>query len=386
MPTDFALEELPGAALHTTLDATRAKGPIAEARFLGLPAFVISGYGALLDAFTDDARFPPHRMYEASFAPAIGESFISMADPTRHRTYRKLATPAFRSRAVARYEREELAALAHELLDALAGRSGADLMSEFVARFPYLVITRLLGLPRDREAEFHHWALALLSFREDPDAARKASAELTDFLRPILAERRAEPREDVISELLAARVDGQALGDDEIAAHVRLLFPTGGETTHGSLGNAVYALLTHREEWERLVADPTRAERVVEESLRWESSIAVLPRMSASEPTEFHGVELPPDSWVLFAIAGANRDPAKHADPHRFAPDRAASDRLTFGRGVKSCPGMHLAKRNMVVALQVLAERHPDLALADAEAAQPRRTVLRCPDALAVTL
>ena len=189
-------------------------------------------------------------------------------------------------------------------------------------------------------------------------------------------------KSQVVEDL--AGIDGVGLSDEEIASHVRLLFPTGGETTHGSLGNALHALLTHEGEWARLVAEPARAEAVVEEALRYESSIAVLPRMSASRAVAFRGVELPPDSWVLFAIAGASHDPAVHADPHRFDPDRPATDRLTFGRGVKSCPGMHLAKRNMVVALQALAARFPRLRLLEPVASQPRRTVLRCPDRLVV--
>jgi cytochrome P450 len=381
---DFALEELPGAELHEVLEGFRELNPVAPTRFLGLKAWVISSHAALLDAFTDSERFPPHRMYQASFEPAVGESFISMAEPERHRVYRKLATPAFRSRAVQRYEREGLAALAHELVDALQGRGEIDLMADFAARFPYLVITRLLGLPRDREDEFHHWALSLLRFRDDPAAAKQAAKELTGFLAPIVEARRSEPREDVISELVAARVEGRKLSDEEIFSHVRLLFPTGGETTHGSLGNALYALLTQADGWRRLCADSSLAPAIVEEALRWETPIAVLPRMSASQPIEFHGVEIPPDSWVLFAIAGANRDPALHPDPHRFEIGRQAADTLTFGRGVKSCPGMHLAKRNMIVALQVLAERLPRLELLDRDAAVPRRTVLRCPDALRV--
>jgi cytochrome P450 len=370
------------------LEGFRERSPVAPTKFLGHDAWIITSHAALLAAFTDSERFPPHRMYQLSFEPAIGESFISMPEPERHRVYRKLATPAFRSRAVARYEREGLAALAHELIDGLDDRTELDLMADFAARFPYLVITRLLGLPRDREDEFHHWALALLRFREAPEAAREASQELTGFLAPIVAARRAEPRDDVISELVAARVEGRALTDEEIFSHVRLLFPTGGETTHGSLGTALYALLTQGEHpgetWQRLCADSGLAPAIVEEALRWETPIAVLPRMSASHPIEHHGAAIAPDSWVLFAAAGANRDPAHHPDPHRFDIDRHPTDTLTFGRGVKSCPGMHLAKRNMTVALQVLAERLGHLELIDTDAAVPRRTVLRCPEALRI--
>jgi cytochrome P450 len=381
---DFALDEMPGPELHDALREFRERAPVAPTRFLTLPAVVVTGYAALCDAFTDPRRFPPHRMYRSALEPVIGRSFISMEQPDQHLVYRKLATPTFRSRAVASYERAGLAALAHELLDALEGRSEIDLVESFTARFPYLVITRLLGLPRDREAEFHGWALALLRFRDDPGRARRAGEELTRFLAPVVEARRREPRNDVISELVQARVAGRTLSDPEIYAHIRLLFPTGGETTHGSLGNLLYALLTQGDAWAAVRADPGRAPDAVEELLRWETPIAVLPRMSCSEPVEFHGVEIPPDSWVLFAMAAANRDPSVYADPDRFDLERRPQGLLTFGRGVKSCPGAHLARRSLTVALQTLVERLPHIELLNEKEAQPRRSVLRSPEALRV--
>jgi len=381
---DFALDDMPGQALHDLLHVFRERGPIAPARFLGLPCHIITGDAALGAAFQDDFTFPGHRMYQASFEPAIGASFISDPDAASHLRYRKLATPAFRSRAVSRFEQTDLAALAHELVDALGERDEFDLVTEFTARFPYLVITRLLGLPREREEEFHAWAFALLAFRDDPERAMDARRELSAFLAPVVEERRRAPREDVISELVHSEIDGRRLTDDEIFSHIRLLFPTGGETTHGALGNLLYALLAHEGEWKQIVSNPHRIEGAVLEGLRWETPIAVLPRLSRSEPVSFEGTPLDPDSWVLFAVAGANRDPALFKDPDRFDPDREQPANLVFGRGAKSCPGLHLARRNMAVALAVLAERLQDLELLDTEAAVPRRTVLRSPTALRV--
>jgi cytochrome P450 len=381
---DFALDAMPGAELHEVLRTLRERGPVQPTRFLGLPSFVITGHEALLQAFADTEHIPPHRMYEVSFEGAIGRSFISMADPEQHRVYRKLATPAFRSRAVASYEAEGLAALAHELLDSLDGRDEFDLVADFTSIFPYRIITRLLGMPRDREDEFHAWSIALLHFRDDPTAAKKASEELTGFLAPVVEARHREPRNDVISELIAARVDGRSLTDEEIFSHVRLLFPTGGETTHGSLGNLLHALFAHPESFEALRHDRARIPAAVDEALRWETPIAVLPRMSGNRSFELQGVEIPPDSWLLFAIAGANRDPSVFSDPDTFDIDRNELGSLTFGRGVKSCPGMHLAKKNMRVALEVMLERFPALELLDSAAATPRNTVLRCPEALRV--
>ncbi len=381
---DFALDEMPGSELHEVLRAYRERGPVASTRFLGIPSFIITGHAALLDAFRDVEHFPPHRMYEVSFEGAIGKSFISMSDPEEHRIYRKLATPAFRSRAVQAYEETGLAELAFELIDGFGDRDEVELVSEFTGRFPYLVITRLLGLPREREEEFHRWALALLRFRDAPEEAARAAGELTRFLAPVVEDRRREPRDDVISGLCEALVERQRLDDEAIYSHIRLLFPTGGETTHGSLGNLIFALLSHEGSWDALRRDPSRIDAAVSEALRWETPIAVLPRMSCSEPFEFHGHEIPADSWVLFAMAGANRDPEIFSDPDRFDIERSELDMLTFGRGVKACPGMHLARRNMAVALQALLERLPDVECVDPEASQPRRTVLRSPDALRV--
>ena len=117
--------------------------------------------------------------------------------------------------------------LAHEVVDGLEGHNEIDLLADFAARFPYLAITRLLGVPRDREEEFHAWALALLLSHEDPQRAREAAKAFTEYLAPVVETRRQEPRDDVISELLAAEVEGRQLTDPEIYSHVRLLFPTG---------------------------------------------------------------------------------------------------------------------------------------------------------------
>jgi cytochrome P450 len=381
---DFAFDEMPGEEMHRILHAYRDRGPLQSTHFMGLPAFIITGHRVLLDAFMDTEKFPPHRMYKTSFEGAIGETFISMEDSRKHLAYRRLATPAFRSRAVARYQRDELAGLAHELIDRLEGIRSFDLVETFTTRFPFLVISRLMGLPRDRESEFQDWAFALLNFRDDPATAMIAKEKLTEFLAPAVEERRREPRGDVISELIQARVGDRALSDEEIYSHIRLIFPTGGETTHGALGNFFSLLLGSKSLWQRLRAEPARLEDAVEESLRLETPIAVLPRLSAETDIQFHGIEIPANSWVLFAMAAANRDPEIFPEPDRFDLDRKSEESLTFGRGVKACPGAHLARKNMTVAAQVLLERLPDLELLDHEAALPRKTVLRCPAALRV--
>ena len=385
MPSpDFAIDALPGLELHQALTELRQQGPIVPVTFLGTNAWLITTYEALEEAFRDTERFPPPAMYKYAIEPVFGRSFLSMDEPD-HLIYRRLVTPAFRSRAVTHFAETGLPALAHEMIDAIEGAREIDLVHSYAERFPYLVISRMLGVPRDMENEFHRWSVAILAFAREPREAERCARELTDYLLPVIEQRRREPREDVISGLVTAEVDGRKLTTEEILSHIRMLFPTGGETTHSAMGNALYALLTTRN-WERLVAEPECMPAIVEESLRWESPVSVLPRMSAARPTTFREVELAPDSWVMFAIAAANHDPAVYDRPDYFDADRFATpidvsapagaasrpiDPLTFGRGPKSCPGLHLARQNLCVSLGILAERMPKLRLLDVEGARP---------------
>jgi cytochrome P450 len=383
---DFARERPRGEELHRFLARLRERGPVGRVRFGGTPAWIILRHAELAEAFRDGARFPPGPAYRATTEPAVGRSFISM-DGDEHRVYRRLATPAFRSGAVARLEATGLAELARELAGELAGRAEADLVASFTHRFPLRMIARLLGLPRGDEERFAGWAIGLLSVPFDPELARRSSEEFTAYLLPILAERRRRPRGDVISELAAAEVEGRRLGDEDVLSHVRLLFPTGAETTTSALGNLLFALLSEPERWKRVVEEPDERHAAVEELLRWENPVAVVPRVAAAEPVEFAGAEIPAQAPVLFCIAAAHRDPAAFADPDRFDPGRrGGAALLAFGPGLRTCPGMHLARKEMRVALDALCERFPGLRLLDRDASVPVGAVLRAPERLPVAL
>lgn len=379
MSPDFAIDLLPGDELHRTLAALRVSHPVSPVRFGGRDAFVITGHAALAEAFRDNTRFPPADAYRLTIEPVQGLTFQTMEDE-QHRLYRRLATPAFRSSAVEAMEQEGLARVAHELLDRLGGKRQADLAEAFTHRVAFLVISRMLGIPSGREDVFRDWAVGFLEYPRDPEHSRRCAARITEYLRPIIAERRRAPREDVISALVLADADGHRLDDEEILAHIRLLFSAGASTTTDALGNLLYALLQDRRGWERLLAEPALRANAIEELLRWETPVAVLPRISAPHPVEFLGVAIPPATFTLFAMAAANRDPAIFADPDSFDLTRDSSRKLlSFGPGPRLCPGMHLARRQLAVALDVLMERLPSLALVDPDAAVPRGALLRGP-------
>ncbi len=381
---DFAVDVFEGERLHRELSAMRERNPVSRALFAGQPAMVITGHQALAEAFRDNDCFPPADAYRITIEPVQGVTFQTMEDE-QHRLYRRLATPAFRSSAVDAMEQEGLARIAHELVDRLAGTRQADLAASFTHRVAFLVISRMLGIPGHREDVFRDWAVGFLEYPRDPEHSRRCAAQITDYLLPIIAERRREPRDDVVSALVMADADGHRLTDEEILAHIRLLFSAGASTTTDALGNLLYALLSDHERWERLLAEPSLRSNAIEELLRWESPVAVLPRLSASRPVEFLGVGIAPATFCLFAIAAANRDPAVFEHPDRFELERDSGKKLlSFGPGPRLCPGMHLARRQLAVALDVLMDRLPELHLRDVGAAQPRGAILRGPARLPV--
>jgi len=247
-------------------------------------------------------------------------------------------------------------------------------VTAFSSVLPLWAISRKLGLPMGSEDRQRAWTAALLSHPVDPAGAARAKQEVFDFLAPILEQRRHEPGDDVLSHLLEHEHDGRRMTDEEVINHIRLLYVVGAATTSDGLSSLLYHVLTRPEVLERAAEGPEMCERLVLESLRYEPPVSVLPRVVAQAGV-VHGTELPAGSLVLCAIAGANRDPDVFPDPERFDPDRDLHETLTFGFGSKFCPGSHLARRQMTVALHVLISRLPNLELV--EASEPTGGILR---------
>jgi cytochrome P450 len=389
--SDFYYDPLPGPDFARDLHSLRRQGPVVPASALGgaLAIFYIVGYEALAEAFRDGERFPPHHAYQIISQPFIGETFMSMG-PDRHRLWRPAMTPAFRRAAVEQLADAELAQVAHELIDRFEATARGDLVRSFTRLFAFAIICRQLGLPRDQEDEFYGWSMDLMFGGRDLQKSRAADAKLTAFVRPVLEARRREPRDDVISSWLDAHVQGEsggeAISDTAILAHIRLFFTAGATTTSDALGNLVHALLSHRDRaeiWRGCAEVPARCDDAVQELLRWNPPVAAQPRFSRPDAEiEFFGRDMGPNSSVLFGIAAANRDPDVYPDPDRFDIDRRPKELLTFGPGLRTCPGMHLARKNLRIALGVLSERLPALRLIDPDACAPRGVLLRGPGSL----
>ncbi|HVO27829.1 MAG TPA: cytochrome P450 [Candidatus Margulisiibacteriota bacterium] len=377
---DLFRAELSGSALHDLFHAARRSAGLARMQLHGLPAYLVVHFADVKEFLADDQRFPGGTTYVHQVEPVVGRTFISM-DGDAHKLQRLLATPAFRSNAVARFVEHALVPLAHELVDRFAARGSADLVAEFTDVLPYLAISRKLGLPVASERRQRRLARALLTYPIDPSGARAAAAELTQVIGAALAARRRNPGDDVLSRLLAAEVEGHHLDDEGIVSHVRLLFAVGATTTADAMSNLFWTLLTQPGLAERARREPALRPGIVHELLRWEPPVAALPRFTVAGG-RIGGEDVPPGSLVLAALAAANRDPNVFDEPDRFLPERDEKEILTFGFGSKYCPGVNLARRQLLAALDVVLERLPDLR--SAGRAAPSGGVLRSVKSLPV--
>lgn len=354
--------DLSGPALHSFFHAARSTAGLTRARIHGIPALLVTRHADVKAFLADDERFPGGMTYVHQVEPVVGRTFISM-DGAAHTLYRRLATPAFRSSAVTRFVDCSLVPLAHELVDRFAARGAGDLVAEFTDVLPYRAISRKLGLPVESEQRQRALARALLSYPTDPKGARAASIELTSVVAPALAERRNKPGDDVLSRLLAGEASGERLADEDIISHVRLLFAVGATTTADAMSNLFWTLLSQPDLTRRARDEPALRSGIVHELLRWEPPVAALPRIAVAGG-RIGDEDVPPGSLVLAALAAANRDPDMFEQPDAFRPEREEKEILTFGFGSKYCPGVNLARRQLLAALDVVLDRLPDLNLA----------------------
>jgi cytochrome P450 len=311
-------------------------------------------------ALEDDKTFSCSVTGEA-MRDVMGRTILEM-EGVEHLQHRKLVAHAFRPRAQERWDAEVVRPLVHELIDAFADQGRVELVKGFLYTYPIQVIARILGLPDEDFLQFQRWAISIIAHEGDKGRGRAAGEALGDYLRPILAERRAEPRNDVISDLVTARIDGEVLTDEEILPFLKLLMPAGGETTYRATGNLIYALLTHPDQLDRVRADRSLLPAAVEEALRWEPPLQMLARTPHTS-TDLAGTTVDPGDLLVVVMGSANHDPVLGEGLEDYDIDRGTTHHLTFGSGPHMCLGMHLAKMEMRVAVDVLLDRLPNLRL-----------------------
>jgi len=294
-------------------------------------------------------------VYADVMGTVMGRTILEMDEP-EHRTIRSLVAGSFRSKMLERWEEELVAVVVNELVDAFIGRGRADLVREVTFNFPVQVIARILGLPRSDYPRFQRWALELTSVAANWERGMAASAALRDYFADVMADRRATPGDDLISDLVRAEVEGQHLSDEEIYSFLRLLLPAGVETTYRATGSLLFALLEDRRQFDALYADRSLYPQAFEEVVRWEPPVTVILRRTTRD-TVLAGVPIEEGADVALLIGAANRDERKYTDPDRFDMFRQQRQHVGFGFGVHVCLGMHLARMESRIAINTLFDR-----------------------------
>ena len=345
------------------------KGPLGERFGVHLPQPVTSRSGEYYTALSHDAVTQVLRDgetfsssgYATSVGLVMGHSILEMDDPEHHR-YRTLIQQAFTLKAMEHWEAALVGPIVHALVDRFAGRGRADLVSELTLPFPIQVIAGMLGLPHADLPQFHRWAVELISIAVNVERGFSASQSLREYFGPLLAARREEPHEDLISVLARAELDGQRLNDEEIFAFLRLLLPAGAETTYRSSSNLLFGLLTNPAQLAALRADRTLTRQAIEEGLRWEAPLTGIARLAVRD-AEVGGVRIPAGSVVGACLGAANHDETRYPQPEKFDIFREPKAHLAFAYGTHTCLGMHLARMETRVMLTAVLDRLPHLRL-----------------------
>lgn len=318
-------------------------------------------------------------------------SFLGL-NPPDHTRLRKLVSKAFTPRMVAQLA-PRIEQITTELLDAALAVDGpVDLIKDFASPLPVVVISELLDVPLADRERFEGWSHEMAraldpDFLLPPDVrlrAMRAREEFAEYFRELVALRRANPGDDLLSALVAVHDQGDVLTENELLATLILLLIAGHETTVNLIGNGTLALLRHPDQLARLHAEPELIDRAVEELLRYDSPVQLTIRY-ALEDGEVGGRTIPQGSFLLLLIGAANRDPDEHDDPDSLDLGREPSRHLAFGQGVHFCLGAPLARLEGRIALNALTQRAPKIGLA-AEPTWKDNVVLRGLQNLTVTL
>jgi cytochrome P450 len=348
----------------------------------GQQIFTAYTFDAVKAVFTDNETFST-KCYEAIVRPLQGPTILEMQDP-EHALYRRLHEFAFARSSMRRWESELVRPLVERTVDRFRDRKSADLVEEVFMPIPVRVIAALLGLPDSDIPEFHRLAIDLLGFYSDMDAALKASAEMKEYFVGILADRRVEPKDDMVSKLAAADINGIRMSDEQIYGFMRNLLPAGAETTSRSTASLAHGLLTHPDQLHAVTVDRSLLPQAIEEGIRWETPLLNFMRETTRD-AEFFGTEIPSGSTVSVNLGSANHDAARWDRAEEFDIFRERKPHIGFGHGAHVCLGMHLARLESTMIFNTLFDRLPGLRL-DPDAPPPyvAGTFFRSPQHLKV--
>ena len=363
----------------------RAKAPLHWSPLL--EAWVATRYIDVDAILRDQKRFSndPRQRQRTRAAPTTvenpgGQSML-FVDPPEHTRLRALVNKAFTPQAIAALTRR-IQAVVQELLDEIPEPSHFDLIDTLAYPLPVIVMAELLGIPPQDRAQFRHWSNRRARVLEptitprEIQEANRAAYELDDYFRGVIQARRLEPRDDLISTLVATEESGDTLTQDELLVMLRLLLIAGNETTTNLIGNGMLALLRHPDQFQKLRDNPDLMDTTVEEMLRYDTPVQ-LDFRTALEDVEIDGRRITRGQGIMLLLGAANHDPEVFQNPERFDITRHDASHLSFGRGVHHCLGAQLARTEARLAFTGLLERFRDIRLLTAQPPFKDNVVLR---------
>ncbi|MFL2559403.1 MAG: cytochrome P450 [Arenicellales bacterium] len=347
-------------------------------------SFFLSRYDDVITAYRDPRTSSDK---QAEFSPKFGDSpllehhttSLVFNDPPLHTRVRRLIMGALNQRAIKKME-QGLIQLIEELLDNIENQDSVDMIGDFAARIPIEVIGNLLDIPRDERNPLRGWSLAILSALEpvpDPNVLKtgnQAVNEFTDYLRILVSDRRQNPGDpavDVLTRLIQGEQGGEKLTEAELLHNCIFLLNAGHETTTNLIGNGLHALISHRDQLERLAAEPALGNSAVEELLRFESPLQLNNRLT-TEPMMIGKTTIPKGTFLTLGVGAANRDPDQFNQPDRLDIGRSPNNHVAFGQGHHACSGMNVARLEGRIAFSALVRRFPSIDLKGSPERDPR--------------
>ena len=344
----------------------RAEAPVFRTKLFGQPTWLVSRYDDVVSMLRDERllkEWRPATKWLFRFAGSITRHMLNRDAPD-HTRLRALVQKAFTPKLI-EHMRERIQNICEELLDDLTVNGRLELMSGYALPVPLTIIAELLGIPAGDRLRFHKFSRSSISASTLVGALRSVPDQrlLSRNLRKLIAERRREPRDDLITALVQAEEAGDKLSEDEVVAMIALLMIAGYETTVNLIGSGALALIQHPEQREMIRQNPSLANSAVEELLRYTSPLDVASQRFAREDITIGGVKISQGDLVVAMIGSANHDETQFRSPEVLDLRRQPNKHVAFGQGAHFCLGAPLARMEGQIALTTLFRRFADLRL-----------------------
>jgi cytochrome P450 len=326
--------------------------------------WALSRFSDVWDSVNNPGLFSSQMIYPGYEDTIMSKlPFMIMTDPPRHDQLRALVRRAFTPRVISRLE-PAIRTIAAEFVDDIVAGGGGDLTQMLAMPLPAIVIADLLGVPREDREEFRQWGEdAIQNNPDDPAVATRAAEglnQLVSYFKGLIEERRESPRDDFLTDLIAAEVDGERLDEWALLGMCIHLLLAGTETTTNLISNSAMLLTEHRDVWARILADPGILPQVIEECLRFDSPVQALSRTVTAD-CELHGRQMRQGDQVILLFGSACRDEREFDHADVFDVDRRFERHLGFGHGLHFCLGAPLARLEVRVVYEELAAKAPGL-------------------------